>query len=215
VVHDFKRFRKGILRLACAVGAVCSVLFVAACTGDGRASTVASAHLGSPRAGIGSGLAQQAAARTAQGASSVVVSQSTAQSGGASAKLIAHPENIQLGLYVTDTQLTLKNPRERDPRALEEGKQLFISYNCIDCHGSEGSGAMGPALDDGRWHFGGSAGEVYESISEGRPDGMPAWGGRISDSQIWALVRYVRTLSAGKDPTTENFEGATIQRTGH
>ena len=130
-------------------------------------------------------------------------------------RLIAHPENIQLGLAISDTQVTLKNPREHDPRALEQGKQLFISYNCADCHGDEGSGGMGPALDDGRWHFGGTVGEVYESISEGRPDGMPAWGGRISEREIWALVKYVRTLSAGKDPTTETFEGGTIQRTGH
>src|SRR5579862_992872 len=101
--------------------------------------------------------------------------------------LIAHPEHVQLGLANTRPQLTVTNPREHDPHALDEGKALFVSYNCADCHGSEGSGAMGPSLQDGRWHFGGSAGEVYESIEQGRPDGMPAWGGRISESQVWAL----------------------------
>jgi mono/diheme cytochrome c family protein len=44
---------------------------------------------------------------------------------------------------------------------------------------------------------------------------MPAWGGRIADDQIWRLVAYVRTLSAGKDVSTENFTGKTVERTGH
>jgi cytochrome c oxidase cbb3-type subunit 3 len=129
--------------------------------------------------------------------------------------LIAHPEHVQLGLSITRPQATLINPREHDPKALEEGKVLFVSYNCADCHGSDGSGNVAPSFQDGRWHFGGTVGDVYESIEEGRPDGMPAWGGRISESQIWALVAYVRTLSAGKDVSTENFEGATVQRGGH
>jgi cytochrome c oxidase cbb3-type subunit III len=129
--------------------------------------------------------------------------------------LINHPENVQLGLANSRPQLTLTNPRGGDPRAIEEGKQLFISYNCADCHGSDGSGDVAPSFDDGRWHFGGTVGDVYESIEEGRPDGMPAWGGRISESQVWALVAYVRTLGAGADVSTENFEGATVQRGGH
>jgi cytochrome c oxidase cbb3-type subunit 3 len=130
--------------------------------------------------------------------------------------LVAHPGNIQAGLPALHPLRVVTNPRERDPRAIEEGKQLFVAYNCADCHGGEGSGGMGPSLQDGRWHFGGSAGEVYESISEGRPDGMPSWGGRIDDSQIWALVAYVRTLSSGKDVTTQTFQGTgTVERGGH
>jgi mono/diheme cytochrome c family protein len=74
---------------------------------------------------------------------------------------------------------------------------------------------MGPSLQDGRWHFGGSNGEVFQSIYEGRPDGMPAWGGRISDADIWRLVTYVRSLGVGKNVSTENFTGKTIQRSGH
>ena len=63
--------------------------------------------------------------------------------------------------------------------------------------------------------FGGSNGAVFQSIYEGRPDGMPAWGRRIADDQIWRLVAYVQTLSKGHDVTTENFTGKTIARTGH
>jgi cytochrome c oxidase cbb3-type subunit 3 len=129
--------------------------------------------------------------------------------------LIAHPEHVHPGLADVRPALVLQNPREHDPRAIPEGKALFVSYNCVDCHGGDGTGAMGPSLADGRWHFGGTPGEVYESIAQGRPNGMPAWGGRIADSQIWALVAYVRSLSANANVSTENFEGATVERGGH
>jgi cytochrome c oxidase cbb3-type subunit 3 len=55
---------------------------------------------------------------------------------------------------------------------------------------------------------------VFESIYQGRPEGMPSWGGRIADDQIWMLTAYVRSL-ATTDLTTENFSGLTIERTGH
>jgi cytochrome c oxidase cbb3-type subunit 3 len=74
---------------------------------------------------------------------------------------------------------------------------------------------MGPSLADGRWRFGGTPAEVFESIYQGRPDGMPAWGGRISDADIWRLVAYVRSLETGKNVATENFTGKAQPRMGH
>lgn len=134
--------------------------------------------------------------------------------GGDSLRFVLHDENLAVGFPLGGKFLTLRNPYEGDKKAIATGAQLFIAYNCIDCHGADGSGAMGPSFADGRWHFGGAPGEVFESISEGRPDGMPSWGGRISNDQIWMLTSYVRSL-ASKDLSTENFSGATIERTGH
>jgi cytochrome c oxidase cbb3-type subunit 3 len=131
------------------------------------------------------------------------------------ATLIQHPEHIQPGLPLRGGFAQLANPFDGDRAKIKEGSALFVSYNCMDCHGADGSGAMGPSLADGRWHFGGTAGEVYQSIYEGRPEGMPAWGGRIPDDQIWRLVAYVQSLGAGKDVSTENFTGKTIQKMGH
>ena len=133
---------------------------------------------------------------------------------GDSLSFIEHPENLPAGFPSSITPLLVTNPYERDARAITVGGQLFVGYNCMDCHGAEGSGAMGPSFQDGRWHFGGSPGEVFESIYQGRPDGMPAWGGRISNEQIWMLTAYVRSLSS-KDLSTENFTGKTIERSGH
>ena len=132
-----------------------------------------------------------------------------------SLRFVAHPEHIPAGFPSHDRPLALRNPLEGNANARKVGAALYVSYNCIDCHGADGSGAMGPSLADGRWHFGGSPAEVFESIYEGRPDGMPTWGGRITNDQIWMLVTYVRSLSAGKDVATENFAGATVERTGH
>jgi cytochrome c oxidase cbb3-type subunit 3 len=134
--------------------------------------------------------------------------------GGDGLRIIAHPENLPVGIPSTARELVLTNPHEGDKNAIGTGAKLFVAYNCIDCHGADGSGAVGPAFTDGRWHFGGSPGAVFESIYQGRPDGMPGWGGRISNDEIWMLTAYVRSL-ATKDLSTENFGGVTVQRTGH
>ena len=131
-------------------------------------------------------------------------------------RFVDHPEHINLGRAAPNpSSLRLTNPFDRDPQATTVGSQLYHSYNCIDCHGMDGSGAMGPSLADGRWRFGGSPSQVFESIYQGRPQGMPAWGGRISDSDVWRLVAYVRSLQVGKDVATENFTGKAQQRMGH
>ena len=131
-----------------------------------------------------------------------------------STRFVDHDENLPAGFPAHRTPLVLRNPYEGNQNAIKTGGQLYVAYNCIDCHGADGSGAMAPTFQDSRWHFGGSAGAVFESIYQGRPDGMPAWGGRISDDQIWMLTAYVRSLST-TDVTTENFTGKTVERTGH
>jgi cytochrome c oxidase cbb3-type subunit 3 len=131
-----------------------------------------------------------------------------------SIRLIEHSDVLPAGFPSVVKPLLVKNPYEGSKDAITTGAKLFIAYNCLDCHGAEGSGAMGPSFQDGRWHFGGTAGEVFESIYQGRPDGMPSWGGRITNDQIWMLTAYVRSLSS-KDLSTENFSGKTVERTGH
>ena len=133
---------------------------------------------------------------------------------GDSLRFMQHDENLPAGFPSQVKPVLIRNPYEGDKNATATGAKLFIAYNCLDCHGAEGSGAMGPSFQDGRWHFGGAPGEVFESIYEGRPDGMPSWGGRITDDQIWMLTAYVRSL-ASKDLSTENFTGKTVERTGH
>jgi cbb3-type cytochrome c oxidase subunit III len=160
----------------------------------------------------------QTAARASQQqttAASSVASPSPQQGRDTAGRIVSHVEHIQPGGVPIPRGMVLRNPYEGNAAAVATGAKLFVAYNCIDCHGADGSGAMGPSLADGRWHFGGTAAEVYESIYQGRPDGMPAWGSLLSSDQIWTLVTYVRSLEKGKNVTTENFGGATVERTGH
>lgn len=98
----------------------------------------------------------------------------------------------------------IANPYAGNPQAAAEGKQLFGSMNCVYCHGAEASGLMGPALNNTGWRYGGTPAEIYRSIHDGRPQGMPAWGGRLPPDQIWKLVAYVQSLgdASGKPSTT-------------
>jgi mono/diheme cytochrome c family protein len=130
------------------------------------------------------------------------------------ARFIGHPEHLRPGGAPMKGVL-LRNPYVGNASAIATGAKLFVSYNCMDCHGADGSGAMGPSLADGRWHFGGGDGEIFESIYQGRPDGMPAWGTLISPDQVWMLAAYVKSLEKNKNPTTENFTGAAEARMGH
>jgi cytochrome c oxidase cbb3-type subunit 3 len=138
-----------------------------------------------------------------------------APGGDLAGRFVTHAEHIQPGMVTPPAGLVLRNPHEGDAAAAATGAKLFVAYNCVDCHGADGSGAMGPSLADGRWHFGGAPAEIFESIYQGRPEGMPAWGSLISADQIWLLATYLRSLEANRNVTTENFTGKTVERTGH
>jgi cytochrome c oxidase cbb3-type subunit 3 len=77
--------------------------------------------------------------------------------------------------------------------AMGEGQRLYNQMNCVGCH-SHGGGGMGPALMDGKWIYGFDDASVFTTIVNGRPNGMPAFRGRLSDDQIWQLVAYVKSL---------------------
>jgi cytochrome c oxidase cbb3-type subunit 3 len=83
---------------------------------------------------------------------------------------------------------------EKNAQALSEGKRLFSAFNCVGCH-AHGGGGMGPPLMDDIWIYGHEPEQIFKTIVEGRPNGMPSWGGRIPAYQIWQLVAYVRSLS--------------------
>lgn len=95
------------------------------------------------------------------------------------------------------------NPLAGNREAAEAGELLFASMNCDGCHGSGALGFVGPNLVDGRWRFGGSDSAVYQSILRGRSQGMPAYGGMLSESTIWQLVTYLKSQPVPEDIATE------------
>jgi cytochrome c oxidase cbb3-type subunit 3 len=87
-----------------------------------------------------------------------------------------------------------KNPTEYKAYDLSQGKQLYEQYNCSGCH-FHGGGGIGPPLMDAKWIYGGDPQNIFQTIVEGRPNGMPSFRGKIPDSQVWQLVSYVRSMS--------------------
>jgi cytochrome c oxidase cbb3-type subunit 3 len=85
-------------------------------------------------------------------------------------------------------------PYDQSAYAVGEGKRLFSAFNCTGCH-NHGGGGIGPALMDAEWIYGSHPDQIYSSIVQGRPDGMPSFAGKIPQYQVWELVAYVRSLS--------------------
>ena len=73
----------------------------------------------------------------------------------------------------------------------------FISAKASGCTpGSTAAAAMpmaaaasGPALMDDNWIYGSSIENIVATIREGRPNGMPAFRGKVPDDQIWQTRR--------------------------
>ena len=88
---------------------------------------------------------------------------------------------------------TVKNPYSGDMAAIKQGQELFVGMNCAACHGYDLKGGMGPDLTDTYWRYGGSPADIYKSIFEGRPQGMPAWGRSIPPALIWKVAAYIES----------------------
>jgi cytochrome c oxidase cbb3-type subunit 3 len=95
----------------------------------------------------------------------------------------------------------IKNPVQGDPKAAERGMKYFINFNCVGCHAANGGGGMGPALSNNIFIYGAQPENIYLSIYQGRPNGMPAWGAVLPDAVIWDLVTYIGKIS--NEPTPE------------
>ena len=98
------------------------------------------------------------------------------------------------------------NTAAHDGKAADAGAKLFSGMNCDGCHGGGAVGAVGPSLTDGRWRYGGADADVYRSIAEGRPKGMPSFGGVLQPAAIWRLVAYIKSLPPPKDVPTESWQ---------
>jgi cytochrome c oxidase cbb3-type subunit 3 len=113
----------------------------------------------------------------------------------------------QASQVVNETQVSGLNPGanplpppptpslyEESAYAVSEGKRLFNQYNCSGCH-ANGGGGIGPPLMDNYWTYGSEPQNIFTTIVEGRPNGMPSFRNRIPEYQVWELVAYVRSMS--------------------
>jgi mono/diheme cytochrome c family protein len=104
----------------------------------------------------------------------------------------------------------LRNPVRADAPALAAGKKLYDTQ-CASCHGTAGlgDGKMGVALTprpsnlvDADWKYGNSDGHLFIVIRDGvQQTAMRAYGARMSPTEIWQIVNYVRTLNPTPRPS--------------
>ena len=87
-----------------------------------------------------------------------------------------------------------KNEYEENAYAVSEGKRLYEQMNCVGCH-FHGGGGIGPPLMDARWIYGSDPSQIFATIVQGRPNGMPAFRNKLNDDQVWKIAAYVRSLS--------------------
>jgi mono/diheme cytochrome c family protein len=102
----------------------------------------------------------------------------------------------------------IKNPVAATPESIAAGKKIYNSY-CGGCHGADAKGGLvisviedkggtqPPDLTDEKWDHGSSDGEMFVVTKKGVPPDyfMAPWDGRISDTEIWNVINYIRALA--------------------
>ncbi len=82
----------------------------------------------------------------------------------------------------------------------EEGALLYAD-NCSACHAVDGTGDRfqgAPNLTDAIWLYGSNLAALEKTITESRFGVMPAWSGRLSESQIRQASVYIHSLGGGE-----------------
>jgi len=93
----------------------------------------------------------------------------------------------------------------QNPAMMTDAQGAF-SKRCVQCHGANGEGVIGPNLTDDYWlHGKASLMDIYSVVNDGVPaKGMPAWGKQLSTVEVAKLAAYVGTIRgkhvAGKPP---------------
>ena len=94
------------------------------------------------------------------------------------------------------------NLPEKNPLASEAdiaiGRQLFLG-RCALCHGQDGEGGRGAALNTGQFRHGTSDREMFMTVRNGISNTeMP--GTFLTDPEVWRLVAYVKRLGLTRAP---------------
>jgi mono/diheme cytochrome c family protein len=101
---------------------------------------------------------------------------------------------------------SVQNPIPDTVTSATKGQELYLA-NCAACHGvdARGGGPLAgttqirpPSLVSGHLSQH-TDGDVFYWITNGLPGGMPAWATKLSDTDRWNLVNYLRSIN-GRGP---------------
>lgn len=96
----------------------------------------------------------------------------------------------------------LTSPVADTPDSRAAGRRSYQRL-CVGCHGPLGKGDGGMAgaggqpadFTDKEWIFGATAGEVFTVIRDGTSADMDSYAERMSETDMWNVVNYIRSLS--------------------
>lgn len=98
----------------------------------------------------------------------------------------------------------------RDDSWLAVGKSIYKT-NCASCHGQNGGGIVGPNLGDDAYKNINQLGDFIRVLVNGAGGGaMPAWKGKLDDSEIVLVSSYVASLRGTNPPGGRPPEGKKI-----
>jgi cytochrome c oxidase cbb3-type subunit 3 len=109
----------------------------------------------------------------------------------------------EMGMKVDETNVTLLT----DGAEVAKGKALFDA-NCVACHNPKGEGNIGPNLTDKNWIYGFDIKDVFKTIKNGTPNGMPEHASKFNPLQLQQVASFVLSLpeTKGKAPQGEIVE---------
>jgi mono/diheme cytochrome c family protein len=91
------------------------------------------------------------------------------------------------------------NPFTGNPKAIKEGRALYLQNNCSGCHGVGGGGGMATPLIDGTWKFGSSDDALFKLIKGEIPEStMPRTWNSLEPDAVWKIIAYIRSLSKNR-----------------
>lgn len=92
-----------------------------------------------------------------------------------------------------------EDARDAQTSSLAEQGAAIYSLDCASCHGAEGEGGVGPALNSQQFLTGADDDQISAIIAVGVPGSQMAaysldFGGVLTSEQIRALTTYLRSL---------------------
>jgi mono/diheme cytochrome c family protein len=101
-------------------------------------------------------------------------------------------------IYIWNEPFRIASVEAHDKEVAVSGGAALFKKNCTLCHGDNGEGDSGPALNDKTFLGNTTDDRIFSTVSSGIPNTeMPAWnqshGGPLTDEDVTQLVAFVRS----------------------
>ena len=99
--------------------------------------------------------------------------------------------SLLLVIGCTQRDMTETPSQSHELRARNQRRYTEL---CAGCHGVHARGGVGPDLTAYQFKYGKNRSAIIQSILEGRPGGMPAYGSHLNKEQAAEMAEYLLTF---------------------